>query len=281
MKKNLLLALAAVTLFACNKENGESPANGEIKNVRLTIKSAEGVDTKATEDKGAEHKTPIQDLTAYFLNSGDGVVDTRTVTTEESGIYEFKAVSGLATKVFIVANTTLTTTNLTGSKLAELKANVLSITKYQTGIDHVILSAADASLINPKSANEEDAGQYVATVTIAPVVARLEIAQLEAISAEDPILEDITGFTVENIYVNGYDPNMPLVGSATGRIAGTTANFATTDLKDTGIGIDAVNKIAKPAVDGNVWAYQLFPGAAPTMVIQFSSITFADRKSVV
>lgn len=276
MKKILLLALAATTFFACSKEDGETPANGETKKVRLAIKSVETAGTKTTEDAGTEHKTPVADFTAYFLNSSDGVVETRKTASESSGVYLFDGVSGLATKVFIVANTDLTQTTLTGSILSELKSNLLEIKTYQTGIDKVILAAADASAITAKSALPEDAGEYVATVTIAPVVARLEIAQLQAVSAGDLTISDITEFTVANIYVNGYDPKMPLVGTATGRKPGTTADFTNTDLKDLLVNISSVNNIAKPATAGNVWAYQLFPGAAPTMVIQFSSVTFEN-----
>lgn len=278
MKKILFLALAATTLFACNKENGESPDNEGTKTVTLTIESVERVGSKAVEAEGTAHETPVVDFTTYFINSSGGVVETRTAPTSGSnGNYVFKEVSGLASKIFIVANTGLTSTILTGSTLTELKANLLDITTYQTGIDNVIMAPADAESITPKSGED---GEYEAAVTIAPVVARLEIAKLTAIAAGGPVEQDVTAFTVKNIYVNAYDPNMPLIGTATGRIAGTTANFETTDLKDININIASTDKVVVPTGLNAVWAYQLFPGAAPTMVIQFSSITFANNTTL-
>lgn len=278
MKKIYFVALAALTMFSCSKENNESPDNGDTKTVTLTIESVERIGSKAAEAEGTAHKTPVADFTVYFINSSGGVVETRTTATSSNGnSYVFDDVSGLASKLFIVANTDLIKTTLTGSTLNGLKANVLEVKNYQTGIDNVIMAPADASNITPTAGQE---GKYEAAVTIAPVVARLEIAQLEAISAADITISDITEFTVANIYVNGYDPNMPLVGAASGRVAGTTANFETTDLKDTGIAITSANNIAKLHTADNVWAYQLFPGAAPTMVVQFSSITFANGTTI-
>lgn len=273
MKNFLLLALTATALLSCSKENGELPATGDTKTVRLSIMSQ--ASSKAAEEAGEAHKTPIADFTVYFINSSGGVVETRpSGTIESSGSYVFEEVSGLATKIFIVANAALTNTTLGGSTLTDLKANVLKIKDYQTGIDNVILAAADASAI------EEDAmageGKYKATVILAPVVARLEIAQIKSVSANDPALSDITGYTVENIYVNAYDPTMPLVGAASGRVAGSALNFANTDLKDEHIDLTASNSVVTPVAPGEVWAYQLFAGNSPTMVIQFSSITFAN-----
>lgn len=274
MKKFLLLALAATTFFACSKENGGLPGNNGTKTVSLTIKSTENAGTKADEGAGAAHKTPIADFTVYFINSTDGIVETREISTiEGSGKYVFDGVSGLANKLFIVANTKLTSTTLTGSTLKALKDNVLEVVKYQSGIDNVIMTAAEAADITAKAG---EAGKYEASVTIAPVVARLEIAKIEAVAAGGPVEQDVTVFTVENIYVNGYNPNMPLVGAAYGYTTGKTANFATTDLKDVNINITSTDKVVVPTTSGNVWAYQLFPGAAPTMVIQFSSISFAN-----
>lgn len=269
MKKILFLALVATTIFSCSKEKEGATDSGDTKTVRLTIKSS---DTKAAEEAGSVHKTPISDFTVYFINSTGGVVETRSAT-DTQGSYVFKGVSGLASKIYIVANTTLTSTTLTGSTLADLQANVLEIANYQKGIDNVIMAASGATILAAGGV----AGEYTATVTIAPVVARLEIAKLTAIPVEggDTNL-DITEFIVANIYVNNYDPKMTLAGVASGRETGTTANFATTDLKDLAINITSAGKVAVPATPNNVWAYQLFPGGAPTMVIQFSSITFAN-----
>lgn len=278
MKKILFLALAATTLFACNKENGESPDNEGTKTVTLTIESVERVGSKAVEDAGTAHETPVADFTVYFINSSGGVVETRTTATSSSGSsYVFDGVSGLASKLFIVANTSLTSTTLTGSTLAELKANVLAVKNYQTGIDNVIMAPADASNITATAGQE---GKYEATVTIAPVVARLEIAKLTAIAAGGPLEQDVKDFTVKNIYINAYDPNMPLIGTASGRTTGTTANFETTDLKDVNIDIVSTDKVVVPAGLNAVWAYQLFPGSAPTMVVQFSSITFENGTAI-
>lgn len=272
MKKIFLVALVAVTLFSCSKENSEAPEGGETKNVTLIIKSAKSVDSRTAEEAGKAHETPINDFTVYFLSSNGGVVDSRTVTTIGTDPYKFDGVSGLTSKVYIVANTTLTGTDIGGSTLDALKMNTLNITKYQAGIDKVVMSG-EASAITEKQGEE---GEYTATVTIAPVVARLEIAKLTAISASDPTKSDITAFTVDNIYVNGYSATMTLGGTASAPITGTKNNFAETSLKDEDINITATDKIAVPAAPNAVWAYQLFPGSAHTMVIQFSSISFAN-----
>lgn len=275
MKTNLLMALVVTTLFSCGTEKSELPGYDGVKNVTLTIKGVESVASRASEAAGTAHETPVSDFKVYFIGSAGSVIETRTVTAPDGSQdqYVFDKVSGLATKMYIVANTTLTNTTLTGLTLADLKNNVLEIANYQNGIDNVILADVDASPITKKSGED---GKYEATVTIAPVVSRLEIAQLQAVSANDAGLSDIANFTVANIYVNGYTPNMPLVGEATGSIPGTTDNFETTDLKDLNINIASTNKVAKPYPNWHVWAYQLFPGAAPTMVIQFSSITFEN-----
>lgn len=273
MRKIYFVALAALTMFSCSKENSESLESGDTKNVTLTIKSAESVNGRASEGAGTAHKTPIEDFTVYFINSAGGVAETRAVTElSNDGKYDFKEVSGLATKIFIVANTTLTNTTLTGSTLDALKANALTIAKYQNGIDNIIMAAKEASDI---TAAGED-GEYVAAVTIAPVLARLEIAKLEAISAKETSISDITAFTVANIYVNGYYKKMTLGGTVSDLMTGSSTNFATTELKDETLNIESTSNVVVPKTPSTVWAYQLFPGAAHTMVIQFSSITFAN-----
>lgn len=237
------MALATVAFFSCSKSNDVTPDSGDTKTVTLTIKSNS---TKAEEAPGTAHETAVADFTAYFLNSSDGVVETRTSATSNSGAsYVFDGVSGLASKIYIVANTTLTNTTLSGSNLTDLKKSELLIKDYQQGIDKVILAAAkgvDASAITASG----DAGKYSASITIAPVVARLEIAKLEAISAEDPTISDIKDFTVKAVYVNGYDKKMTLGGSVSDRTAGTTINYGTTDLKDENLTQQSVNKVIVP-----------------------------------
>lgn len=274
MRKIYFVALAALTMFSCSKENSESPESGDTKNVTLTIRSAESVNGRASEGAGTAHETPINDFTVYFLNSAGGVAVTHAVTElNDNGQYKFEKVTGLATKIFIVANTSLTETTLTGSTLDLLKANALTIAKYQKGIDNVIMAAADASNITEVVGQD---GEYEAAVTIAPVVARLEIAQLEAVTANDASISDITDFTVANIYVNGYYKKMTLGGTVSDLMTGSSTNFATTELKDEALNIPSTDNVVVPKEPSTVWAYQLFPGAAHTMVIQFSEIKFAN-----
>lgn len=280
MKKIFLVALVAVTLFSCSKENSEAPEGGETKNVTLIIKSAKSVDSRAAEEAGTAHKTPINDLTVYFLNSSGGVVTTASVPTEviNSGPLKFQGISGLAHQVFIVANTTLTDTKITGSTLSALNESILDITNYQEGIDHVLMASVDTSPITAKGTEE---GEYQASVEIAPVVARLEIAKLTAVPVkEGSTSPNIASFTVANIYVNGYSETMKLGGEVSQPIQGTKNNFADTPLKDEEIDITATDKVVVPTTPSTVWAYQLFPGNAHTMVIQFSSITFENGTTV-
>lgn len=281
---------AALVLGFSSCGNDEDPAGGntgDTKSVLLKVSSGTPY-TYADEASQSGLSTAI-DVTlgadVYFMN-GTAVTDhfpivadalaaagDITVTDLKTG-YTFPSVSGSANTVYIVVNRPAGVTLPTGGSLSAIEAVALNITSF-TVINAVTMKGSGTITTGTPS---------TATVNVAPVVARFEIAKVEYdATAPSSLSNPVTSYNLEGIFVNNHHKTMgmnftPIAGQLYSSILATdytVTNFPA-PVGDIFTGKTGVTSYTPSS---GAWAYQFFPvdpvnAAAdqPMLVIKLSNI---------
>lgn len=292
MKKLFLMALVAMTIFGCSKENDDI-TNSEVKVVKLSIKA--GSLTRAVQQPLTNgEKTTIHSLYVYFLDAATGNVVSGSKAIAGADLTAIQSVDGLeitgvntsAKYVYVVANYTENGVSLNGvTNLADIKAKTAMMSTTNTADwNKALLSNSDKSdngAIRVITGNKASA-----TVEIMPDLARIEIASLAAktsgITAPDVA---VTQYDLKGVYLNGYftgfyiggapfDPAVALDLSGT-----ALRNNVPTWAKDV-YAPSLTGKTTYVAADapsgssGNVWAYMLPAGTTPRIIFDIDNVTY-------
>lgn len=279
MKKLFLLALVATALFSCSKESDEGKQpHAESKTV--IVKFAPAALGRAVEEPVTGSAT-VSEFTIFFLNAADKVVKGTTSGTDASKAVACVNVGTDATKVYVVANANKLLNLDNATTLANIQAQTAAVST-QGNIQTVVLSNLADKADNGKitsTTDEKGDLTYAAAVTIAPALARIEIAGVECTTAT-------TGFTVAAIYLDGYATTLTMGGGydQTATEANVVAGIFNAGKEESNLpmasnsfadvaNVVAASNVAKP--DGSKkWAYQIAAGAPlPRIIVKLIGIT--------
>lgn len=185
MKRILLVALAAVTMFAsCSKEGPDGNNNGAEKTVSITFNRA-AVTRAADAPVATGAYTTIESARIYFYNAAGTkvfgyVLSALDITalnniTNHSAVIDVLSVPTSAAKLFIVANASAADyTFFADATLANAKAHAVTLDSQKAvatqGIDKLILTGENTTW------DTSVPDKVTTAATITPIVARLEIA---------------------------------------------------------------------------------------------------------
>lgn len=226
MKKFLFMALIASSLFACNKQDvvdtGEE-MTGE-NTVFLSIKQAPS--TRGVSDqKGDPEYSVIGSAKIFFIDASGTSIYQRelttneitalanTSTTEGGNTVVITGVPNTAKTLYFIANIkTAAGTNfpmVDGTTSADAR---LRIDKLQANATNVPMSGQSATFVPTALTN-----QYTASVTLTPIVARLELGQLTCQNqngaGQPAVSADITGYKLSGVFINNVRENVLLDGT--------------------------------------------------------------------
>ncbi len=290
MRKIKLLALAAmavVGLGSCSNDGNDpqKPAG----DARLTVKlsGVNVVRSRAAQDPATEGAlTLIGDQSYIFVADVDGhivqavEIDPATAVDPAPG-QELTEPVAVGSTVYIVANIPSgdVASVLGKSTLAEVKNFVSAISTQQGGYE-------SPSMANVEGTEEEvtGTGNVTLTVEIEPLVARLELAGLQAV--EDAAGNEITAFDVTGVFVDDYFPSFTYTGAASGTILSLVEAMAVEDavpndvlanwgMKDIVASCSAdANMVA--ALEDQVWAYNVVASGLPRLIVRLDNIVYTS-----
>ncbi len=272
-------AIAALALAGCStNEPAENPGAPKTVTVKVVTSGIARAADKTTVPYG--YKTPVNDVTLYFLDGNDRVVSSVGYLTgaEITNGKTFTGISASAVKVYVVANTTNSANGtplfpgLTGVSLNQPKSVIetmaaavgTQMNNSDMGIDNVVLSGENSFI--PVGATD-----YTASVTLTPAVCRFEVT---SITANQSGVDKVTAFDLSGIYLNTYYSQFTIGG---GFVAGsyyglsnTEAELAGVDdvMKDVNLGKTGALTYSTSATDAaRVWAYMMAVGNTPPMIV--------------
>lgn len=269
--KIFAVALAALTMFSCSKENTDTPDTTERV---MTVKIANPASTKAIETPGVSTAGTITlENGVIFTLNGEAVVGAYELNVTQAATASGQQISDKVTSsitVFVVANvpatkvTEWTTKATTPTTLAAIKASAFNIgdnngSHYTTAT----LCNTGATTTRPTASG---ADAVLATVELSPVYSRLELPKVVGTGT-------VTSFTVKGVYVDDFYTRYTVGGGSNGNLnsMGQTPPTAwPAEGTDEGTWASA----AKVATAGgaNVWAYNLPSGNLPRLIIKLEDV---------
>lgn len=216
------VALTALTLFSCAKENidtPEGPIDGKTMEIRIAKNNVKS-ETRAGGDLVSDnYKTPIVggkvQVFCFPSNvSTSPLLLKREITLAESasgytGDLQVPSTTGY---LYILANASEIEATVGSTTLQELRTRPLSVKDYQS-IESVPMSNPSESIQN---INKPENGNWSVEVAISPVMARIEVASIRALTEESE--SKITQFDLVGIYINNYYQSFTLDGKSNGDI---------------------------------------------------------------
>jgi hypothetical protein len=287
MKKILFFAATAAMFFtSCAKDTaGNNVANVETETGLLIVKIPNAPATRALQGQGATELNTIDFVAAnslIFVLDDDTVLDCVQMTddaTSDDGqtLGEFAGTS----KVYVVGNVSPTDksaledlTTLTAIK--EYASKLEDYTNYRTVPLANVGGTATELVPHISAPTPTDNETYLAAVSIAPLVSRLELVSVEAepLNADN---EGITSFTVSNIYVDDTYPQFTYGGTFDGNkhAQGVDRDFTEfpayyNDVPATPLADGAPLAVSAP--EGQAWGYNVAAGSYPRFIIELSEI---------
>lgn len=293
--KFFAMALAALTMFSCSKENTDAPEGQTVgKTMQITI--AKAPTGKAGGAPAANDATTISG-DSYVLGF-DGVDYASKLVYKESAMIEAgiaATVTGVPTNTAhfaIVSNLSATD----GAKIVQgmtYKAYnelLFAIAEYQT------IATAPMTNSGAQTLNKENPAVWTLAVSIAPIVSRIEVASISA--NDDPAVatDEVTAFDLVGVYVNGYFTQFTMAGTQGG--TQTPLVRVGADLRHADDGGAAGSTVPKWSYDyyatalsaltsysaanvtggaaGDVWNYMISPagmGAMPRIVFEINNVS--------
>lgn len=224
MKKVLLMAVMASALFACNKQ--EITDTEEVKGegiVSLTVKQA--ISSRGVSDqKGDNEYAVIGSGKLFFIDASGTSIYQRelsateiatlanTSSTEGGNTVTITGVPNTAKTLYFMANikTSAGTTfpMVDGTTSADAR---LRIDKLQANATNVPMSGLSGTFVQGLG------NQYTASVTLTPIVARLEVGQTTCQNqngaGQPAVSADITGYKLSGVFINNTRQDVLLNGT--------------------------------------------------------------------
>lgn len=293
--KFFAMAVAALTMFSCSKENTDAPEGQTVgKTMQITI--AKAPTGKAGGAPAANNATTISG-DSYVLGF-DGVDYASKLVYKKLVMIE----AGLAATVTGVPTNTAhfaIVSNLSATDGAKIVQGMtykaynellFSIAEYQT------IATAPMTNSGAQTLNKDNPAVWTLTVSIAPIVSRIEVASISA--NDDPVVDtdEVTAFDLVGVYVNGYFTQFTMAGTQGG--TQTPLVIAGADLRHADDGGAIGSTVPKWSYDyyatalsartsysaadviggaaGDVWNYMISPagmGAMPRIVFEINNVS--------
>ncbi|MCC8089014.1 MAG: hypothetical protein LIO79_07105 [Rikenellaceae bacterium] len=320
MRKKIFLIFAAAALLtsSCtnNSEDAAIPDVTETKSVYLQVDLSKETKTRSDENTATGTSAQLRSALIYFLDgSADPVIfDIRTVGVGGSDVtlsqieegYRFDGIPSSVTQVYVVGNYNSSDTQgndadfpmTDGMLLSDIQSVVLNIQEVSHGslTDGTTIDGLYSVMDGRSTITEYDtasntwngdtdltAGDLYANVLISPIVARIEIEEIEYTGSL------LSNLTVEGIYINYFYPEAPLSldltddtyinnGSDVDSYDRDNADFAYSyymamfDYLNEAI-VTADGTTVTP--NNEVWAYQVFGSSNPVphIILKITGIT--------
>lgn len=174
------IAMAALSLAACSKENTEN--NGNVDGTKSVALRFEGLSTstKAVGDPQSAGQITLKNMTVYFTD-GKNILKKEVLNSDSPAWaeltgdgYVFHQLPSTVSQIQIVGNSAGKT--ITEGTVDALKASVLKAAGEQE-FTNVTLFGEDIELTKT-TADEHGDNMYTATVDLKPLVARFEIGNI-------------------------------------------------------------------------------------------------------
>lgn len=294
------LAIVAIGMSSCKKDGITADPttqenNGETMSLTLNVVQ-QGIQTRAAGVTAT--KASFQSAGLMVFASANGTILKKVnisvapaageVSTDNlnRGSVTVNNVPAKAVSVYIIGNTpSAALTNLQAATTLDALMSVpFSISNQSADPAAVTVDGSGAITMS-------GVGQSAASVTVKPLVARIEIGSIVYASASGQPGEAITDYDLTGIFLSNLQPSMNLNLGGSGTIAtgirGTSATsvgeFTTANYPSSGVIGDLNppstksngNLTRTPATAGNVWGYNFFPslsGPVPHIVLQFQNI---------
>lgn len=220
MKKILFMAIAATSLFSCNKQDltDTDTPTGE-STVTLSIQQA--ASTKGVSDqKGDTEYAVIGSGKLYFIDgSGTSIYQRELTATEITALANTSTTNGgnnvtitgvpnTAKTLYFMANikTTAGTTlpQVDGTTSADAR---LRIDKLQANATNVPMSGHSGQFV------QSTGNAYTASVVLTPIVARVELGQITCQNAVPATNNDITAYKLSGVFINNIHQSVLLDGT--------------------------------------------------------------------
>lgn len=224
MKKVLFMAVIASILFACNKQDitgTDSVEGGSV--VSLSIKQtpqSRGISNQ----KGNPEYAVIGSGILYFIDvSGNKIYQRELTTTEIAALANTSSTPGdktimitgvpnTATTLYFMANIKTSATpsypGVTGTSNADAR---FRIDQLQADVIHVPMAGQSTTFVGGSGTN-----QYTASVTLTPIVARVELGQVTCQNqngaGQPAINADITSYKLSGVYMNNIRESVLMSG---------------------------------------------------------------------
>lgn len=225
MRKILLAAIAAGSLFACNKQEATNQIDGvEYENtVTLTVQRSEST-RSITDQIGTMEYAVIGSGKLYFINNSGSSIYQReltaleiadlanTTSTAGGKTVTITGVPNTATSLYFMAN--IRTTAGAGFPIVDGATSAdarLRLDKLQADVKHVPMSGLSTTFA--------PAGATVVTASVAltPIVARLELGQITCQNqngvGQPAVSSDITGYKLSGVFINNVRQSVLLNGT--------------------------------------------------------------------
>lgn len=278
--KFLAAALAALTMLSCSKDGSKGPDNessstGRVVTINFANLANSGRSVAPPTATGAASRATLSDAGIYFVTTSGTVVLSRAVTNAA----EFAApilctnVPNNATKVYIVANYIKSVGAIDATKTypAITDANRVSLSALQKQFTGVTaesqVTVADVMMdgdaaITPTTAN--DVTTYAANVAIAPLVARIEVAQFTLTNTGNGT---INSYDLQGVFVNNVYQSLDLSSDVGNNILLSSGTLPFDQLGDhpswfkdwSSTGFSRTDMVTVPNANGDVWGYSIFP----------------------
>lgn len=227
MKNFLLMAMVAIPLFACNKQEdkkdnqnptGESTVSLSIKQDALT----KGI----TDEKGVQEYSVIGSAKIFFIDVSGTNVYQRELTASE--------ITALANTTTTPGNKTVTITGVPNTaKTLYFIANIMTgagagfpmtegttpadsrlrIDKLQADVVHVPMAGQSGQFLETVPGSK----LFTASVTLTPLVARFELGQITCQNqngvGQPAVNADITGYKLSGVFMNNIHQSVLLSGA--------------------------------------------------------------------
>lgn len=279
MKQIATIAIVALVGFGfagCKKDKNDGPVGEATLVVKLyeTNVAVRGIEDPATTGPLALNLSTSE----IFIIDANGNVDDHVQLTADATTNSGQVIGQvtLDSKIYVVAN--IPSSDYTRisqmSRLENIKA-ATSLIALQQGVVPVAANqnGQEASIM----ADVDDPTRATAELSLVPVISRLEIG---AIQGGNDSEGEITGFTVEGIYIDRFFDKFTYSGGGEDEVIfENVADLTTWALKDEDSWPSDGDNIARPD-DDQVWAYNVAAGGLPLIIVKLSDITWIPTGGV-
>lgn len=216
MKQILFAAIIAGSLIACSKQDAAGPeTEDETGEATVTLSISQAPQSKSISDqKGTTEYAVIASGKIYFIDaSGNNIYQreltateitslANTSTTPGGNTISITGVPNTATTLYFIANiktsagSSYPAVTGTGSTEARLRIDML-----QADATHVPMAGRSSTFTAVSGTN-----QYTTSVTLTPLVARVELGQLSCQNqngaGQPAVTTDITAYKLSGVFVN-------------------------------------------------------------------------------